>query len=108
MSGEGMTVDLRTRFVIFPGAVPVQTAHDAALLNGDKEAVWGDGIRLDWSGVNPNDQTAHQAQNMVDGYQSIPKEKTDERKSSQQRIQMNCGTAARQGRKAPGSDLSRA
>ena len=59
-------------------------------------------------GVNPSDQTAHQVNNVVDWYRRIPKEKSDERKGSQQRIQINSGASACQWRKASGSDLSRA
>jgi hypothetical protein len=59
-------------------------------------------------GVHPSDQTAHQVKNVVYLKKRIPKEKTDERKSSQQRIQTHHGASAREWRKAPGSDLPRA
>jgi len=42
---------------------------------------WGERDRAH-AGVNPSDQTAHQVKNMVYWEMSMPKEKTDERKSS--------------------------
>ena len=41
-----------------------------------------------YSGVNPRDQTAHQVKSVVYEEKSMPKEKSDERKGSQQRIEM--------------------
>jgi len=59
-------------------------------------------------GVNPNDQTAHQVKNVVYLKKSMPKEKTDERKSSQQRIEADDCTTVGKRRKASSSDLPRA
>ncbi len=45
-------------------------------------------------GVTPRDQTAHQIKNVVDLSKRIPKEKSDERKSSQQRIEDDSSASA--------------
>jgi len=46
------------------------------------------------TGVTPRDQTAHQIKNVVDLSKRIPKEKSDERKSSQQRIEDDSSASA--------------
>jgi len=56
-------------------------------------------------GMNPRDQTAHRVKNMVYLSKRIPKEKSDERKSSQPRIEDDDCPTVGKWRKAPGSDL---
>jgi hypothetical protein len=57
------------------------------------------------TGVNPSDQTTHEVKNVGYWYQRIPEEKSDERKGSQPRIQMNGSASAGQWRKTPSPDL---
>src|SRR6266849_7553861 len=59
------------------------------------EFLFGRGNRGSYKfGVTPRDQTAHQIKNVVDLSKRIPKEKSDERKSSQQRIEDDSSASA--------------